>query len=38
VDLNHTRDDDLECSGIIVTKDFGFRPTDAYTSFLPMGE
>ena len=27
---------DLECGGIIVTNDFGFLPTDAYTSFLPL--
>ncbi|NOZ24079.1 MAG: hypothetical protein GXP25_23625 [Planctomycetes bacterium] len=27
---------DLECGGIIVTNDFGFLPSDAYTSFLPM--
>jgi len=26
----------LECSGVIVTNDFGFMPADAYTSFLPM--
>ena len=30
--------DDLECAGIIVTNDFGFLPTGAYWSFLPMAE
>jgi len=27
---------DLECGGILVTRDFGFLPTDGYTSFLPL--
>ena len=31
-------EDDLECGGIVVTNDFGFLPSDGYTSFLPMQE
>jgi hypothetical protein len=32
------KNDDLECGEIIVTNDFGFLPTGAYTSFLPLAE